>query len=159
MIMNWLFYFLRNLPHGLYTADTDVCLFVKDLDKKSREFEVSEEHFSDMLVEKGVNCVRKVITSTEVYISGVWLSVISTLSTTVIRSVKRWIYVNWLTGLSLKKVRSQWLEPWQVDVGNLGFKDPVGFDSLSPGTHAKIGSSLKDMSDVDEICTLYTIQI
>uniref|UniRef100_A0A8W8KHC7 Ribosomal L1 domain-containing protein 1 n=1 Tax=Magallana gigas TaxID=29159 RepID=A0A8W8KHC7_MAGGI len=50
-----------NLPHGLYTADTDVCLFVKDLDKKSREFEVSEEHFSDMLVEKGVNCVRKVI--------------------------------------------------------------------------------------------------
>lgn len=115
MIMNWLFYFLRNLPHGLYTADTDVCLFVKDLDKKSREFEVSEEHFSDMLVEKGVNCVRKVITSTEVYISGVWLSVISTLSTTVIRSVKRWIYVNWLTGLSVKKVRSQWFWlfiPW-----------------------------------------------
>lgn len=50
-----------NLPHGLFTADTDVCLFVKDLDKKSREFEVSEEHFSDMLLEKGVNCVRKVI--------------------------------------------------------------------------------------------------
>lgn len=49
------------LPNGLLTADTDVCLFVKDLDKKSREFELSEEHFSDMLLEKGVNCVRKVI--------------------------------------------------------------------------------------------------
>lgn len=134
MIMNWLFYFLRNLPHGLYTADTDVCLFVKDLDKKSREFEVSEEHFSDMLVEKGVNCVRKVITCTEVYISGVWLSVISTLSTTVIRSVKRWIYVNWLKGLSVKKVRSQWLEPWQVDMGNLGFKTLWGL-TLYPLVH------------------------
>lgn len=159
MIMNWLFYFLRNLPHGLYTADTDVCLFVKDLDKKSREFEVSEEHFSDMLVEKGVNCVRKVITSTEVYISGVWLSVISTLSTTVIRSVKRWIYVNWLKGLSVKKSEISVVRTLTSWHGKSWFQDPVGFDSLSPGTHAKIGSSLKNMSDVDEICTLYTIQI
>lgn len=103
MIINWHFYFLSNLPHGLFTADTDVCLFVKDLDKKSREFEVSEEHFSDMLLEKGVNCVRKVITSIEVYISGVWLSVIIlALSTTVISSEKRWIYVTRLTGLSVK---------------------------------------------------------
>ncbi|XP_061191368.1 ribosomal L1 domain-containing protein 1-like [Saccostrea echinata] len=50
-----------NLPHGLFTPDTDVCLFVKDLDKTSREFELTEDHFRDMLVDKGVNCIRKII--------------------------------------------------------------------------------------------------
>ncbi|XP_048763572.2 ribosomal L1 domain-containing protein 1-like [Ostrea edulis] len=50
-----------NLPHGLFTPDTDVCLFVKDIDKTSREFELTEDHFRDLLMDKGVNCVRKVI--------------------------------------------------------------------------------------------------
>lgn len=44
-------------------------------------------------------------------------------------------------------------------MGNLGFKTRLRLDSLPPGTHAKIGSSLKNMCHVDEICTLYTIQI
>lgn len=52
--------FYRNLPHGLFTPDTDVCLFVKDIDKTSREFELTEDHFRDLLMDKGVNCVRKV---------------------------------------------------------------------------------------------------
>ncbi|XP_062611514.1 ribosomal L1 domain-containing protein 1-like [Saccostrea cucullata] len=50
-----------NLPHGLFTPDTDVCLFVKDVDKTSREFELTEDHFRDMLIDKGVNCIRKII--------------------------------------------------------------------------------------------------
>lgn len=103
MIMNWFFYFFRNLFYGFYIVDIDVCFFVKDLDKKSREFEVLEEYFFDMLVEKGVNCVRKVIISIEVYILGVWLLVILIFSIIVIRLVKRWIYVNWLIGLLVKK--------------------------------------------------------
>ncbi|KAK3085823.1 hypothetical protein FSP39_009187 [Pinctada imbricata] len=49
------------LPHGLATPELDVCLFVKDLDTKSREVEMTEEHVVDLLREKDVKCVTKVI--------------------------------------------------------------------------------------------------
>lgn len=141
MIINWHFYFIRNLPHGLFTADTDVCLFVKDLDKKSREFEVSEEHFSDMLLEKGVNCVRKVITSIEVYISGVWLSVIISALSTSDKFCKEMDKCHRFNRTISQNVGSQWWESWH----GKSFKNWLRLDCLPHGTHAKIGSSLINM--------------
>jgi len=40
-----------DLPHGLFTPTTSVCLFVKDLDrsKKNREHEETVEHFKELL--------------------------------------------------------------------------------------------------------------
>lgn len=64
------------------------------------------------------------------------------LSVPVISSVKRWIYVTGLTGLSVK----MWdLSGENLDMGNLGFKNWLRLDYLPHGTRAKIGSSLINM--------------
>lgn len=49
------------LPHGIHKKNTEVCLFVKDLDKKSREHELTSDHFKDLLKSKGVTCVSEII--------------------------------------------------------------------------------------------------
>ena len=55
-----IFYPYRKLPHGLHKKNTEVCLFVKDLDKKSREHELTSDHFKDLLRSKGITCVSEV---------------------------------------------------------------------------------------------------
>ncbi|KAH9495585.1 Ribosomal L1 domain-containing protein 1 [Bulinus truncatus] len=49
------------LPHSIYQPDLDVCLFVKDLDMKNREYERTVLHFQDFLKNKGVNCITDII--------------------------------------------------------------------------------------------------
>ncbi|XP_052070346.1 ribosomal L1 domain-containing protein 1-like [Mytilus californianus] len=49
------------LPHGLHKKNTEVCLFVKDVDKKSREHELTSDHFKDLLKSKGVTCISEII--------------------------------------------------------------------------------------------------
>ena len=55
-----IFYPYRKLPHGLHKKNTEVCLFVKDLDRKNREHELTSDHFKDLLRSKGVTCVSEV---------------------------------------------------------------------------------------------------
>jgi len=54
-------YTYRGLPHSVRKPDDEVCLFVKDLERKSREFEVSEDHFKELLASKGVTCISQVL--------------------------------------------------------------------------------------------------
>ncbi|XP_013069710.2 ribosomal L1 domain-containing protein 1-like isoform X1 [Biomphalaria glabrata] len=49
------------LPHSIYHPDLDVCLFVKDLDVKDREYEKTVNHFRDLFRQKGINCVTAII--------------------------------------------------------------------------------------------------
>ena len=48
------------LPHSLITESSEVCLLVKDLDKKKRDFEPTERHFKALLDEKGVTGINEV---------------------------------------------------------------------------------------------------
>lgn len=52
--------FFRPLPNLISHDTADVCLFVKDLDRKSREHENSSEHFKDLLQSKGVKGITQV---------------------------------------------------------------------------------------------------
>ncbi|XP_060066602.1 ribosomal L1 domain-containing protein 1-like [Ylistrum balloti] len=49
------------LPHSVWRPEQEVCLFVKDLNKSSREHEVTERHFKDLLSSKGISCITQVI--------------------------------------------------------------------------------------------------
>ncbi|OWF50905.1 ribosomal L1 domain-containing protein 1-like [Mizuhopecten yessoensis] len=49
------------LPHSVWKPGQEVCLFVKDINKTSREHEVTERHFKDLLSSKGINCITQVI--------------------------------------------------------------------------------------------------
>ncbi|XP_033744108.1 ribosomal L1 domain-containing protein 1-like isoform X2 [Pecten maximus] len=49
------------LPHSVWTPEQEVCLFVKDLDKSSREHEVTEQHYKDLLASIGISCITQVI--------------------------------------------------------------------------------------------------
>jgi hypothetical protein len=50
------------LPHPLNTPTTDVCLFVKDLNRTKREYDDSVNFFKDLLAEKGVKTISNVST-------------------------------------------------------------------------------------------------
>ncbi|XP_041363959.1 ribosomal L1 domain-containing protein 1-like [Gigantopelta aegis] len=49
------------LPNPLTQATTDVCLFAKDLNKASRDYEPTVRHFKELLNKHGVKCVTEVI--------------------------------------------------------------------------------------------------
>ncbi|KAL3876295.1 hypothetical protein ACJMK2_034160 [Sinanodonta woodiana] len=49
------------LPHSIHYDTREVCLFVKDLDKKSREYEVTVSHFQKLLDSKGVSKISKIV--------------------------------------------------------------------------------------------------
>ncbi|XP_013395541.1 ribosomal L1 domain-containing protein 1 [Lingula anatina] len=49
------------LSHPITSETTDVCLFVKDLDKKNREYGPTVRHFQELLQSKGVKCVSEII--------------------------------------------------------------------------------------------------
>ncbi|CAH1794368.1 unnamed protein product [Owenia fusiformis] len=50
-----------DLPHEIKTDNTEVCLFVKDVDAKSRDYAPSVKHYEALLREKGVTSVAEVI--------------------------------------------------------------------------------------------------
>ncbi|XP_069125005.1 ribosomal L1 domain-containing protein 1-like isoform X2 [Argopecten irradians] len=49
------------LPHSVWTSEQEVCLIVKDIDKSSREHEVTEQHYKDLLSSKGITCITQII--------------------------------------------------------------------------------------------------
>jgi len=49
------------LPHTLVLPTTDVCLFVRDLDKKKRDYEPTEDHFQELLDKNSIKSVSKIL--------------------------------------------------------------------------------------------------
>lgn len=49
------------LPHTLVLPTTDICLFVRDLDKKKRDYEPTEDHFQELLDKNSIKCVSKIL--------------------------------------------------------------------------------------------------
>lgn len=49
------------LPNPLSTVSTEVCLFVKDLDKRDKDFKPTAAHFKDLLARQNVKCISQVI--------------------------------------------------------------------------------------------------
>ncbi|XP_052820143.1 ribosomal L1 domain-containing protein 1-like [Mya arenaria] len=49
------------LPNSLHYDTREVCLFVKDLDKKNREYELTVQHYQDLLHKKNISCISKII--------------------------------------------------------------------------------------------------
>ena len=54
--------FCSPLPHGLYDLkeNAEVCLFVKDLNKKERDYEPTVRHFKELLERQNVKCISQV---------------------------------------------------------------------------------------------------
>ncbi|XP_067672073.1 ribosomal L1 domain-containing protein 1-like [Haliotis asinina] len=50
-----------NLPHSLKRDTVDVCLFVKDLNKKKRDFDPSIHHYKELLDKHDISFVTEVI--------------------------------------------------------------------------------------------------
>ncbi|KAH3863358.1 hypothetical protein DPMN_026343, partial [Dreissena polymorpha] len=50
-----------SLPHSIHHDSREVCLFVKDLDQKNREYEKTVQHFEDVFREKDIHCISKII--------------------------------------------------------------------------------------------------
>ncbi|CAG5133054.1 unnamed protein product [Candidula unifasciata] len=49
------------LPHSIRPVTSEVCLFVKDLDKFDREYESTIHHFKDLFSKKGISSITEVI--------------------------------------------------------------------------------------------------
>jgi len=49
------------LPHTLLLPTTEVCLFVRDLDKKNRDYEPTEDHFQALLDKNNIKCISKIL--------------------------------------------------------------------------------------------------
>ena len=57
----WLFDCIyRRLPTSLQTDTREVCLFVKDIDSKSRDYEVSVRHVREQLDKSDIKTVSEV---------------------------------------------------------------------------------------------------
>ncbi|KAK3586069.1 hypothetical protein CHS0354_033190 [Potamilus streckersoni] len=50
-----------SLPNSIHYDTREVCLFVKDLDRKSREYEVTVRHFQQLLDSKGISKISKIV--------------------------------------------------------------------------------------------------
>merc|ERR1712170_87664 len=49
------------LPHNHHMTKPDICLFVKDLDKDSRDYEAVSRHYKELLSSKGVPDITEII--------------------------------------------------------------------------------------------------
>lgn len=50
-----------NLPHRLLTETSEVCLFVKDLDKKKREHQPTIDHYEELLSNNSIEGITRII--------------------------------------------------------------------------------------------------
>lgn len=50
-----------DLPNSMHFDSREVCLFVKDLDKKNREYEPTVQHFEDILKKEKVTSISKIV--------------------------------------------------------------------------------------------------
>lgn len=50
-----------DLPHSIHFESREVCLFVKDMDKKNREYEMTVQHYEELLKKEKVTSISKII--------------------------------------------------------------------------------------------------